>query len=206
MYATLFLFCFGSSSNVLRGLGENRFSRFSTPTRSMFKKSTVHDHTALKGWKPISTALEDCGEDGSLSCDSDYTLSRDCNNGYLFKDNYECGCWVKNVRFPRDSDSETKRFIYNMTDVVDYSVDHSINAQLCRDKCVMEKFYDVDDLDGVAYECKWWVWRIHDNHCIVKDRLPTQFKNTTDLRIVNAEGVSVLDERWAGPPCGPPKN
>jgi len=185
MYAVLLFFGFGSSSNALRGLGDDRRSRLSTSIRSAFKKSAVHDHNDLEaGWQDVNFDYETCpnlqaarevsGMNDEVIEDCDILSAEQNCDGQT----HGCGCWMKNKKY-KNTGSKV-RYVTTPT------------AEKCAEECKDIHVKDTADPDiKKIFLCKWWVWEKISKNCHLKDAFPKKWKNT------DAKG----EARWAGPPC-----
>jgi len=173
VYAVLFFFCFGSTSKVLRGLGEDHPVRLASSLRSKTQdmKENPADET-------------NCEDDRTIvDYNTGKNVAESLNNGFVKKCNAVpnvecgegevCGCLYKKKEYKF---SPTQ--IGNGAD--DLREEKVKNRMDCRQKC--------EDQHTGGFVCRWWVYNPTRKECSLKNMVPHYFQD-------------IQGERWAGPPC-----
>lgn len=179
MYSVLFFLCFGSSSKVLRGLGDDHPIFLSThskkgPSEKWGQFGQERNCPSDRACNDTNAALGKCKDEGLLcNCmTEDYMYYSDRNQ---FEDDFEAQKETKEIELKEPRLLTKKALI-------------KAEAKMCRAEC----------LNFTEFDCMWWVLKHKDHTCTVWNVRPNRFKKTEcDVN----DPVNNDDCRMAGPPC-----
>jgi len=183
MYSVLFFLCFGSSSKVLRGLGDDHPIRLSSSAHSMFAQEEKAGDEFIFFEKPRNCPLDTkCIN----SVDAALGFVNICGDPGEKCDN----CMTKNyMYYSQDNQAKKEKVKLKLMKEDNTLVDIDYAAEACREKCVRY-------LEEGKFACKWWVMRYELLSCMLWTARPNKYRATTC-----DPGTTGSDCRRAGPPC-----